>query len=425
LGSAQVKGSSYMKLEQYQNAIEKSNIVSKTDLNGIITFVNDEFCKISGYTREELIGQNHNIVRHPDVPSSVFENLWKIIKAKKTYVATVKNKAKDGSTFYVNTTVIPMLNEDGNIAEYIAIRHDVTKTIELTEKLRAKEEELEHLNATLEERVNKQTYQLWTLNQTLENRVKEEVEKNRDKDRFLFQQSRLAAMGEMMGNIAHQWRQPLSELGIILYKIKKIFKKTEEINNEDEFLESYENAKRVIKKMSDTIEDFRNFFNPHRPSEVFSMQNALDEAMTMMQGTLQRHEINLSITCNNEIKIKGYLSEFSQVLINLLNNSKDAFNNKSLNKRVINLEIKKFDDIYAMITFKDNAGGISEEILDKIFEPYFTTKHASSGTGLGLYMSRMIVQNSMKGTIEAKNCDDGVCFYIKIPMYKEEGAKDE
>jgi signal transduction histidine kinase len=119
------------------------------------------------------------------------------------------------------------------------------------------------------------------------------------------------------------------------------------------------------------------------------------------------------------------LSEFSQVLINLLNNSKDAFNNKSLNKRVINLEIKKFDDIYAMITFKDNAGGISEEILDKIFEPYFTTKHASSGTGLGLYMSRMIVQNSMKGTIEAKNCDDGVCFYIKIPMYKEEGAKDE
>ena len=412
-----------MKLEQYQEAIEKSNIVSKTDLNGIITFVNEEFCKISGYTKEELIGQNHNIVRHPDVPQEVFKNLWTTIKAKKTYVSTVKNRAKDGSTFYVNTTVIPMLNEEGEIEEYIAIRHDVTKTIELTEKLRAKEEELENLNATLEERVKKQTYQLWALNQTLENRVKEEVEKNRDKDRFLFQQSRLAAMGEMMGNIAHQWRQPLSELGIILYKIKKIFKKCE-CGDEEEFLESYENSKKVIKKMSDTIEDFRNFFNPHRPSEVFSMQNALDEALVMMQGTLQRHEINLHIECNNEIKIKGYLSEFSQVLINLLNNSKDAFNNKDVDNRVINLEIKKFDDIYAMITFVDNAGGISKDILDKIFEPYFTTKHASSGTGLGLYMSRMIVQNSMKGTIEANNCDDGVCFHIKIPMYKE-GEGDE
>lgn len=405
-----------MKLEQYQRAIEQSNIVSKTNLEGIITFVNDEFCKISGYTKKELIGQNHNIVRHPDVPEAVFENLWRTIKAKNTYVATVKNRAKDGSTFYVNTTVIPMLNEYGDIQEYIAIRYDVTKTIELTEQLRAKEEELENLNATLEERVRKQTYQLWALNQTLENRVKEEVEKNREKDRFLFQQSRLAAMGEMMGNIAHQWRQPLSELGIILYKIKKVFKKCHPQEEGGEFLNTYEDAKRVIKKMSDTIEDFRNFFNPHRPQEIFSIEDVLNEAMVMMLGTLKRHEIKVDISIIDNIKIKGYLSEFSQVLINLLTNSKDAFNNKSLDNRSITLEIKKFDDIYAMIIFKDNAGGINQEIIDKIFEPYFTTKHASAGTGLGLYMSKMIVQNSMKGTIEAKNCDDGVCFYIKIPM---------
>lgn len=414
-----------MNLERYQSAIEKSNIVSKTDLNGIITFVNDEFCKISGYSKKELIGANHNIVRHPDVPKSVFKNLWDTIKAKQTYVSTVKNLAKDGSTFYVNTTVIPMLDEKGEIVEYIAIRHDVTKTIELTEKLRAKEEELESLNATLEERVKQQTYQLWVLNQTLENRVKEEVEKNRDKDRMLFQQSRLAAMGEMIGNVAHQWRQPLSELGIILYKIKKLFKKCEGTENEDDFLDSYDNAKKVIKKMSDTIEDFRNFFNPHRPSEVFSIQNALDEAMIMMQGTLQRHEIKLEIDCKDHVQIKGFLSEFSQVFINLLNNSKDAFNKKSLENRIIKIEIKKFDKSYAMIIFSDNAGGIDEEILDKIFEPYFTTKHASMGTGLGLYMSRMIIQNSMHGTLEAQNCHGGVCFFMKIPMYLGEEETNE
>lgn len=415
-----------MDLERYQSAIEKSNIVSKTDLDGIITFVNDEFCRISGYTKEELIGSNHNIVRHPDVPQSTFKKLWETIKAKQTYVSTVKNLAKDGSTFYVNTTVIPMLDEDGEIVEYIAIRHDVTKTIELTEKLRAKEEELEALNTTLEERVKQQTYQLWVLNQTLENRVKEEVEKNRDKDRMLFQQSRLAAMGEMIGNVAHQWRQPLSELGIILYKLKKLFKKCEGASqNEEDFTDSYDNAKKVIKKMSDTIEDFRNFFNPHRPSEIFSIQNALDEAMIMMQGTLQRHEIKLNIECKDHVKIKGFLSEFSQVLINLLNNSKDAFNKKSLENRIINIEIKKFDKSYAMITFNDNAGGIDKEVIDKIFEPYFTTKHASMGTGLGLYMSRMIIQNSMHGTLEVKNCHGGVCFFIKIPMYLGEEETDE
>ncbi|WP_024954117.1 PAS domain-containing sensor histidine kinase [Sulfurospirillum arcachonense] len=407
-----------MNLKKYQEAIEQSNIVSKTDLDGIITFVNDEFCKISGYKREELIGENHNIIRHPDVPKDVFEKLWNTIKEKKAYISTVKNKAKNGSTFYVNTTVIPMLNEKGTIEEFIAIRYDVTDSIELTEKLKQKEEELENLNITLEQRVKEQTQQLLDLNQTLELRIKEEVEKNRDKDRFLFQQSRLAAMGEMIGNIAHQWRQPLSELGIILYTMKKIFKNT---NVDDkEFLKSYESSKKVIKKMSETIEDFRNFFNPHRPIETFSIKNALDEAMLIMQGTLQRHEITLKVDCYDEVSIKGYLSEFSQVLINLLNNSKDAFNKYSVDNRVINLEINKIEDNYAIISFKDNAGGIEKEVLDKIFEPYFTTKHASMGTGLGLYMSRMIIQNSMSGTLEAENCDDGMCFYIKVPCVDKE-----
>ncbi|MFT7005484.1 MAG: PAS domain S-box-containing protein, partial [Sulfurimonas sp.] len=112
-------------LKQYKEAIEKSNIISKTDKEGIITFVNDEFCKISGYTRDELIGQNHNIVRHPDVEASSFKLLWDTINDKKTYKDTVKNLAKDGSTFYVNTTVIPILDENKNTEEFVAIRYDV------------------------------------------------------------------------------------------------------------------------------------------------------------------------------------------------------------------------------------------------------------------------------------------------------------
>ncbi len=406
-----------MNLKRYQEAIESSNIVSKTDINGIITFVNDEFCKISGYKKEELIGKNHNIIRHPDVPKENFERLWNTILAKKTYVSTVKNLAKDGSTFYVNTTVIPMVNENDEIEEFIAIRYDVTENVKLTKELKKKEEELEQLNSTLELRVKKQTQELRELNENLEKRVKEEVEKNREKDRFLFQQARLASLGEMIGNIAHQWRQPLSELGIILYKIKKVFKRKN--LDTDEFQEVYQEAKNVIKKMSDTIEDFRNFFNPHRPKEVFLVREALDEAMIVMQRTLEKYNIRLDVICSKEVKIEGYKSEFSQVLINLLNNSKDAFIKNDINNRVIVLEIKKFNEKYAMVVFKDNAGGICESIIDKVFEPYFTTKHASSGTGVGLYMSRMIVQNSMNGSMDVENIEGGVCFKIKIPVCKE------
>lgn len=407
-----------MKLEQYQQAIESSNIISKTDVNGIITFVNDEFCKISGYTQDELIGQNHNIVRHPDVPASTFKQLWQTILQKKTYKSTVKNRAKDGSTFYVNTTVFPILDEQGEIEEFIAIRYDVTESVRLSEALIAKDEELEDLNATLEKRVQEQTKALVELNQTLEERVKEEVEKNREKDRFLFQQSRLASMGEMIANIAHQWRQPLSELTITLYQMKKVY--TKQDNNKDEaFEQSYTHAKKIISKMSETIEDFRNFFSPERQSDLFTLSSVAQEAIDIMHGTLERNGVYIDLCIKNDVKIQGYFNEFSQVLINLMNNSIDAFSLSKLKKKLIYIEIDTSIQGDAIIRICDNAGGIETGILDKIFEPYFTTKHASSGTGLGLYMSKMIVNNSMKGLIIAENKNNGACFTITIPAVKE------
>ena len=400
------------KLKQYQDAIDASNIVSKTDINGIITFVNDEFCKISGYSRQELIGSPHNIVRHPDVKKSVFKKLWETILAKKVYKGIVKNLSKDGRAFYLNATIIPILDDNGEIEEFVAIRHDVTNVILLNEHLTQLRVELNELNQSLENKVKEQTKELTILNANLEKRVEEEIAKNEQSSRIMFRQSRLASMGEMMANIAHQWRQPLSELSIDLFKMKQ------NLEDKDEFLDTYEHAKQVIKNMSNTIDDFRNFFNANKPVENFLVSSCVDDAMIMLKGTLDRNDIKIDVKSQKNVFVYGHQSELTQVFMNILINAKDAFKNSEIKSKKIQISIKS-NDKFAIIDIKDNAGAIKDDIMERIFEPYFTTKHKSSGTGLGLYMSKMIIEH-MKGEIIAENLKNWVNFKIILPLAKEE-----
>lgn len=393
-------------LYQYKKGIEENNIVSKTDINGIITFANEEFCKISGYNKEELIGKNHNIVRHPDVPKQKFRQLWETILSKNTYKSTVKNRSKDGKTFYVNTTVFPILDENENIVEFVAIRYDVTAEVELSNQLEKKERELADLNASLEKRVEFQTLKLKELNQNLEQKIKIEVEKNREKDRLMFQQARLASLGEMIGNIAHQWRQPLSELNIILFKF---YKMSRECLGFSESL--YTQGVAVTKKMSQTIDDFRNFFAPTKEKEKFTIKDILNDSFSIIEKTLYSENISIDLDIKNNFEIIGYRGEFSQVVINILNNAKDVLMEKKDDRKIKISVFGKNGKNYIQIC--DNGGGIKQEIIEKIFDPYFTTKHASNGTGIGLYMCKSIVLN-MDANIEAFNDIDGACFKIEF-----------
>ena len=358
----------------YQEAIENSNIVSKTDINGIITFVNDEFCKISGYSRDELMGQNHNIVRHPDALSSNFKTLWETILSKKSYKSTVKNLSKNGNTVYLNTTITPILEENGDIKEFIAIRYDVTKEIELQKKLD-------------------------------------------EKQKLLFWQSRMASLGQMLGNIAHQWRQPLTELNLTLFNMKKAHK-----NNDSEKIEElYKESKDIISNMSNTIEDFTNFFNPQKDKKLFFIKDAIDESLVILKKVLEKEDIKVNVTINSNKEVLGVSNELSQVIINLVQNSKDAFITNDITNRKIEiiLEDEKIDEKdYVCIYIEDNALGISSDCIDKIFEPYFTTKHKSQGTGLGLFMSKMIIEKSLNGRIQHENSKDGSILSICIPLSK-------
>jgi C4-dicarboxylate-specific signal transduction histidine kinase len=309
-------------------------------------------------------------VRHPDVPAQTFEKLWSSILAKETYSSLVKNMAKDGSTFYVNTTITPILDDNGEIEEFIAIRYDVTKEVELQMELREKQEML-----------------LW--------------------------QSRFASLGQMMANIAHQWRQPLTELNLSLYNLKNAaaehdMHKVSSIHGE---------AKKVIQTMSQTIDDFQNFFKPGKEKELFSPKDSLENALAILTKAFNKESICLEQEIDDTVMIVGIQNELTQVLINLLQNSKDALISHTTTNRSVIVRISQ-DGENALILVQDNAGGIPDDVSGKIFEPYFTTKHTSQGTGLGLFMSKLIIEKSLNGVLNFYNTKDGACFTVTIPLFQ-------
>jgi|GEM_PF-1964242 len=252
------------------------------------------------------------------------------------------------------------------------------------------------------------------LNKNLEIRVQEELDKNIEKDRILIQQSKFAQMGEMIGNIAHQWRQPLNTLGLIVQKFEYAYLR----GKLDEQLvdNSTTKAMNLIYKMSNTIDDFRNFFQPNKERVVFNLKEIILDTNSLIDASLKNNSIDFDISIKSDISIKGFPSEFSQVLLNLINNSKDALLSSSVENKKIFLKVFR-DKNSVFIEILDNAKGIDKSIIDKVFEPYFTTKETGEATGIGLYMSKMIIEKSMKGKIEVENFyENGEVFGAKFTI---------
>ena len=279
------------------------------------------------------------------------------------------------------------------------------------EKLRRSHDELEKRVEERTRALAEKSKELEELNKNLDKRVKEESEKSRKNEQLLIQQSRQAAMGEMIGNIAHQWRQPLNALGLVLQNIYFSYQMDE---LDDEFMEkSIDKGKMLTASMSKTIDDFRDFFKPNKLKERFNISTVIKNTTDLLEASYANNNITLETDLDETITIDGYPSEFSQVILNILSNAKDALIEHKERDRVVSIKAKSDGD-EAVIMIEDNAGGIPEKIIEKIFDPYFTTKEEGKGTGIGLYMSKTIIENNMGGKLIVKNGKNGAVFTIVL-----------
>ncbi|QWR77941.1 sensor histidine kinase [Candidatus Magnetomonas plexicatena] len=327
------------------------------------------------------------------------------------------------NTLLEGYTLSPLKSGLDNGVHYtIHVARDITYLKDIQNALRESEDELKTKN-----------YILDRLNRNLDSLVKNKVQEIKEKEKLLIQQSKMAAMGDMIAAIAHQWKQPLNAVSVIVQDIKDAYEYNE-IN--DEYINSFiKNSLQQINFISKTIDDFRNFFKPSKEKETFDLIGISADVFSMMSSQFKHNMIDYKITCHTHGKtfnnlseivpceatiITTYKSYLSHVIMNIISNAKDAIiqrrSSGGLSKNdmgLIAIDVYRDNNILKM-EISDNGGGIPDEIMDKVFDQYFTTKDNTTGTGIGLYMSKMIIEDSIEGKIYLRNIPDGAVFTIEL-----------
>ncbi|MDD5759109.1 MAG: sensor histidine kinase [Desulfobulbaceae bacterium] len=298
--------------------------------------------------------------------------------------------------------------------------------------------EIKQLNLTLEHRVDVRTKELEDMTVNLAVKVEEEMARRRKNEQILIQQAKLASMGEMLGAIAHQWRQPLNSLGLCIQNIKDSYSFGE---LSEEYLDrTVQESMLQISHMSRTIDDFRDFFQPDKEKTLFDAMVTVGEVLSLFSSQLSSYKISVVLTCHTHQKTfdkiedivacsakitLGYKNEFEHVILNLINNARDAIVERrergllpASEQGRISFDFRRTErEVEIRIT--DNGGGVPEQIVERIFEPYFTTKDPDKGTGIGLYLAKVIIEDHLQGKISVHNVEQGASFVLVLPVVEE------
>ena len=385
-------------------------------LDGSFIYISPSCSLLSGYSAEEFQRTPHLIsdIVHPD-DRIIFDNHTGFYGNEKDAVQLeFRIITRDGQERWISHVCRQVYTPSGEPLGYRASNRDVTERKRIENQMREQATLLESEIAErqkVQEALSSQQLQLQILNHSLEERISEAVAELRCKDQMLILQGRQAAMGEMINNIAHQWRQPLNNVGLIVQNMGDAFENGD-LTIED-MVAQVDKAMDSIMYMSGTINDFSDFFHPEKERLPFQVDKIVKRAINFLSSTFARNFIHVDFKEDHKVMVSGFANEYLQALLNILGNARDVLLERNITDPLIQIRIFTQKE-RSVVTISDNGGGIDETILPKIFDPYFTTKEPGKGSGIGLYMSKTIIEKNMSGTLTATNNDYGAIFRIEV-----------
>jgi len=396
-------------------------IIWETGPDGRCTFLNRSWFEFTGRNGGEELGDGWMQGVHPDDRERCRNTYLSAFSERQSFAMEYRLCRSDGEYGWIASTGVPRLAPNGELLGYIGTCFDITERKRVKEELQQDKEllgkrvaertvELDATIKRLNDEISERIRTALALRAEITERLNVQAEL-REKELMLLHQSRLAAMGEMIGNIAHQWRQPLNLLGLLVQDLSMTYRTG--VFGAEYLDTSVKKMLVTIRHMSQTIDDFRFFFRPDKEKVDFRPLEMVEKTLSLMEGSLKAEQITTAVIPADDPFVSGYPTEFCQVILNIIINARDAFAANEVPDSTITIEIGT-EDGRCVVTITDNAGGIPEQNLDKIFDPYFTTKGPDKGTGVGLFMSKVIIEKNMGGTLSARNVGGGAQFRIEI-----------
>jgi len=358
-------------LRLFKQVIDNINygvLITTADGTNKLLYANEEFSKITGYTKEEVLGKNCKFLQGDDQQIKKINVIKEGIKKRKKIQVELRNYKKDGTLFYNLLSIAPVYSKENQLINFVEIQKDKTNL--------------------------------------------------KKREAHMAEQAKLASMGEMITNIAHQWRQPLSVISTAATGMQ--LQREFGLLKDSDFDKTCNAINENVQYLSKTIDDFKNLVQDDSPKKYFNLTKVINNFLSLISGTTTNDQITVVVNLDDSIEINGYENELNQCFMNIFNNARDALLKQTNRLFFIESYMKNKK---VVIRLKDNAGGIPETFINKVFEPYFTTKHQFQGTGLGLHMTYNLIEEGMKGRIKVKNSNfnyknldcNGAEFLIILP----------